>query len=132
MLSAESSQKLTADVENIEINIPISEENIVEQDDFAIRVYDFYYKEYEIKHTVTHDAKGITIKISDIPASLIAELKENIGDGLTVEIHSYCKEDDNVWAEMKNSTVKTGKNVTFSGQVTSAFNDEVVTLYLKK
>jgi len=123
-----TSVHIRTDVESITINLPISEQNIVEQDDFAIRVYDFHFQEYVVEHTITHNAQGITIQITDIPASLIDALKARIGDGLTVEIHSYCREDENVWTELKNSTVTTGKACTVKGQITNAFNDEKVSL----
>lgn len=122
-----TSVHVRSDIESIKINLPIREDNILEQDDFAIRVYDFYYKEYVIKHTVTHNADGITIEISDIPASLIEELKAKYGDGLTVEIHSYCKREDEVWDDLKNSTViSMGKECELKGQITSALKDGVV------
>ena len=122
-----------ADVESIKINLPIREDNILEQDDFAIRIYDFYYKEYAINHTVTHDANGITIEISNIPAYLIQELKQNFHDGLTIEIHSYCTTED-IWEQLsKSSVVKLGKPCTVKGQVTSALRpDEKVELYAPK
>ena len=123
-----------ADVESIKINIPIREDNILEQDDFAIRIYDFYYKEYAINHTITHNADGITIEISGIPAELIAKLKAEYGDGLTVEIHSYCKRDEDVWADLKNSAViSMGKECELKGQITSAIKEgELVPITLKK
>ena len=130
-----TSVHVRADVESIKINLPIREDNILEQDDFAIRIYDFYYKEYAINHTVTHDANGITIEISNIPADLIQELKQNIGDGLTVEIHSYCKREDEVWDDLKNSAViSMGKPCEqLKGQITSALREgELVPIKLKE
>lgn len=122
-----TSVHVRADVESIKINLPIREDNILEQDDFNIRVYDCYYKEYVIKHTVTHNAEGITIEISGIPASLIELLKNKFGDGLMVEIHSYCKRDDEVWDDLKNSkVVSMGKDCELTGQITSALKEGVV------
>ena len=115
---------IRTDCESVKINIPLAYEDIVEQDDFAIRVYDFYYKEYEVTPTITHDANGITIEISNIPATLIQELKDNYGDGLTVEIHSYCTTDD-IWEQLKESKVtKLGKPCTVKGQITTAYDPE--------
>ena len=112
------------DVESIKINIPIREDNILEQDDFAIRVFNCYYKEYTISHTITHNADGITIEISNIPSELIELLKGKFGDGLTVEIHSYCKREDEVWEDLKNSKVlSTSKPCTIVGQITSALKE---------
>ena len=115
---------IRTDCESVKISIPLAYEDIVEQDDFAIRVYDFYYKEYEVTPTITHDANGITIEISNIPATLIQELKDNYGDGLTVEIHSYCTRED-IWEQLKESKVtKLGKPCTVKGQITTAYDPE--------
>lgn len=129
-----TSVHVRADVESIKINIPIREDNILEQDDFAIRIYDFYYKEYAINHTVTHNADGITIEISNIPADLINQLKATFGDGLTVEIHSYCRREDEVWDDLKNSAViSMGKPCELKGQITSALKEgELVPITLKE
>ena len=106
------------DVESVKVNIPLKEEDILENDDFDIRIFDFYYKEYVVKHTITHDANGITIEITDIPASLIEQLRADYGDGITIEVHSYCTKD--VWEELKESRVRTGKPCIVNGQITSA------------
>ena len=123
---------IRTDVESIKVTIPLKQEDILEKDDFDIRVYDYYYKEYVIKHNITHDANGITIEITDIPASLIDELKANYGDGLTVEVHSYCTKD--VWEEMKSSSVQTGKPCNVYGQVSSALRpgEEEKKIYAEK
>ena len=98
-------------------------DDILEADDFDIRVYNFYYKDYTpIKHTVTHNANGITIEITDIPADMIAQMKADFGDGLTIEVHSYCTKD--VWEDLKKSYVKTGKPVEVDGQIHTAIPDE--------
>lgn len=122
-----------ADVESIKINIPLNQADVIEKDDFAVRAFDFNYKEYNVTHTVTHDANGITIEISNIPAELIQELKQNFHDGLTIEIHSYCTTED-IWEQLsKSSVVKLGKPCTVKGQVTSALRpDEKVELYAPK
>ena len=119
-----------ADVESIKINIPLKQTDVIEKDDFAIRVFDFNYKEYNITHTVTHDENGITIDITNIPAQLIQELKQNFHDGLTIEIHSYCTTED-IWEQLsKSRVVKLGKPCTVNGQVTSALRpDDKVELY---
>jgi hypothetical protein len=120
------------DCSSVKVTIPLKEEDILEKDDFDIRVFTFYYKEYEVKHNITHDANGITIEITDIPADLIKELKENYGDGITIEVHSYCKKD--VWEELQNSYVQTGKPVgEIRGQVTSALRPgEKKDIHVKK
>ena len=119
-----------ADVESIKINIPLNQADVIEKDDFAIRAFDFNYKEYNVTHTVTHDANGITIEISNIPAELIQELKQNFHDGLTIEIHSYCTTED-IWEQLsKSKVVKLGKPCTVKGQVSSALRPgEKVELY---
>ena len=125
-----TSVHIRADVESVTINIPLNQADVIEKDDFAIRVFDFNYKEYNLTHTVTHDQNGITIEISNIPAELIQELKQNFHDGLTIEIHSYCTTED-IWEQLsKSKVVKLGKSCTVKGQVTSALRpDEKVTLY---
>lgn len=106
------------DASSVKVILPLKEEDILENDDFDIRVYDVYYKEYTVKHNITHDAKGITIEITDIPATMIDEMKSTFGDGITIEVHSYVTKD--VWDELKNSRVQTGKPCIVEGQVTSA------------
>ena len=125
-----TSVHIRADVESVTINIPLNQADVIEKDDFAIRMFDFNYKEYSITHTVTHDANGITIEISNIPAQLIQELKQNFHDGLTIEIHSYCTTED-IWEQLsKSRVVKLGKPCTVNGQVTSALRPgEEVKLY---
>ena len=119
-----TSVHIRTDVESVTINIPLKQEDVIEKDDFAIRIFDFDYNEYHIAHTVTHDANGITIEISNIPAQLIKDLKQNFGDGLTVEIHSYCTTED-IWEQLsKSRVVKLGKPCTVNGQVTSALRPE--------
>ena len=69
-------------------------------------------------------ADGITIEISNIPSELIELLKGKFGDGLTVEVHSYCKREDEVWDDLKNSKVlSTSKPCTIVGQITSALKE---------
>ena len=115
-----TSVHIRTDAEYVQINIPIDYSNIIEQDDFAIRVYNYYFTDYEITNLVYHNEKGITITIRDIDPELIQSLKDRFGDGLTVEIHSYCKKEDGVWEAMKQTTVETGKECNLKYQITSA------------
>ena len=109
----------------VTINLPLAKDNVIEQDDFDIRVYDYYFKEYNtVKTQVTHNDSGITIKISGVTDDMVDELKEAYGDGLTIEVNSYCKKLDGVWEELKNSTVATEKDCTVKGQITSAYTAE--------
>lgn len=118
---------IRTDCQSIAINLPLDYETIIEQDDFDIRIFDYYYTEDTIiTHKITHNEDGITIEIENIPATMISKLKRLYGDGITVEIHSYCTVSD-YWEKLKNSCViSTGKPCTVIGQITSAFNDEVV------
>ena len=126
-----TSVHIRTDVESVEINIPIEKEDILEYDDFDIRVYKDYLKgeEYaDAEITVSHSDKGINILIDKVNASAIKSYKESFGDGLTVEIHSFCKGDDmaDIWSKVSKSTVvSTGKPVTVVGQITSAYFDDV-------
>lgn len=107
------------DVSSVKVILPLKEEDILEQDDFDIRVYNFYYKDYVIKHNIKHNANGITIEITDIPADMINQMKADFGDGITIEVHSYCTKD--VWDDLKRSRIQTGKPVgEITGQITSA------------
>ena len=133
-----TSVHVRTDAEFVEINIPLSFDDIVENDDFDIRVYKTYFKDVEYNDVtveITHDEKGITIMIKDIDPELIEQYKEEFGDGLTVEIHSYCKTDDQdaIWEKVKNSCVlTTGKPCTVVGQITSAYNEEVEPIKVMK
>lgn len=120
-----TSVHIRTDIESIKINIPLSFDDIVEQDDFQIRVFTSYYKEYQnVTVTITHNEKGITIEISNINPDIINSLKETYGDGITVEIFSYSK---SISDKIKDShVITTGKPCTIVGQITSAYNDEVI------
>ena len=122
------STHIRTDAGSVTINLPLHYDNIVEQDDFAVRYYDYYLTEYELTPLVTHDEHGVTISINNINPDLIKYLKENYGDGLTVEVHSYAKQLDNVWNELKNSTVTTGNACTLKGQITTAYSDDKVVI----
>ena len=117
---------IRTDCESLSLNLPLDYESIVEQDNFEMKVFDYNYKDYVISHEILHNEDGITIRISGIPAELINELKSRFGDGLTIEIHSYCTSSD-YWDQLKESCVlKTGKPCSVIGQITSAFNDELI------
>jgi len=123
-----TSVHIRTDAESVKINIPIPYDNIVEADDFAIRIYDYYISGIQIQNMITHDENGITINITNINPTVIEKLKSQFGDGLTIEIHSYCKKLDGVWEELKNSTVTTGNECALKYQITSAYDadDKVV------
>ncbi len=124
---------IRADIESISINLPISQDNLQDITGFHIRVYNFYYKDYVVSHEIVQDEKGVTINISNIPASLIEELKNNIKDGLTVEVHTFCNTGSTIWSELQNSkVVKLGKPCNVIGQITNAFNDEEYPVYVQK
>lgn len=119
------------DCETVKVVMPLKEEDILEKDDFDIRVYDFYYKEYTpVEHKITHDANGITIEITNIPADMIQQMRKDFGDGITIEVHSYCTGD--VWEELKDSRVRTGKPCIVVGQVSSALNGEEEKIFVEK
>lgn len=119
------------DVQSVKVIIPLKEEDVLEKDDFDIRVYDVFYKDYVIKHNIKHDANGITIEITDIPADMIQEMKSTFGDGITVEVHSYCKKD--VWEDLKNSRVQTGKPCNVEGHASSALRPgDIAQIYVEQ
>ena len=115
-----TSVHIRTDAESVKIVIPIPYDNIVEADDFAIRIYDYYISGIEIENMITHDDNGITINITNIDPTVIERLKSQFGDGLTVEVHSYCKKEDGVWEAMKKTTIETGKVCDLKYQITSA------------
>ena len=125
-----TSVHIRTDAGSVVLNIPLAFEDIVEQYGTTVRVYKDYLKDSEfdgLNITVTHDNDGITIAIEDIDAAKIDELKEKYNDGLTVEVHSFCKNDDaaRIWEAVKKScVVTTGKPCTVVGQITSAFFDD--------
>lgn len=105
-------------VDEVKVEIPIGQENMVPSDDFAIRTYDYelnkvYIKgsEYElagskpIKVQVEHQSDKIVITVSDINHEYIKKLVEAYGDGITVEVHSYPQllEKDAIWNMLWNS-----------------------------
>ena len=105
-------------VDEVKVEIPIGQENMVPSDDFAIRTYDYelnkvYIKgsEYEltgtkpIKVQVAHNSDKIVITVSDINHDYIKKLIEAYGDGITVEVHSYPQylSKDAIWNKMWNS-----------------------------
>lgn len=105
-------------VDEVKVEIPIGQENMVPSDDFAIRTYDYelnkvYIKgsEYEltgakpIKVLVAHESDKIVITVSDINHDYIKKLIEAYGDGITVEVHSYPQylSKDAIWNKMWNS-----------------------------
>lgn len=127
-----TSVHIRADVENVQITIPIEYKNIVEADDFSIRIYNKYISGIEIKNMIVHDVnEGIIITIDNIDPTLINMLKDKYGDGLTVEIHSYCKEEDGIWEAMKKTKIALGKASLLKYQITSADATENATKIVK-
>ena len=122
-----TSVHVRTDAESVVLNIPLAYDDILEKNGVDIRIYKDYFEGTELdglKITVTHDEKGITISIDGINADKIEEYKSSFGDGLTVEVHSFCKNDDaeRIWNAVKNScVVTTGKPCTVIGQITSAY-----------
>ena len=118
------------DAESVVLNIPLAFEDILEGDGVNVRIYKDYFTgtEYEgLTITVTHDQKGVTIAIEGINAAKIDQYKADFGDGLTVEVQSFCKNDDaaRIWDAVKRSAVvTTGKPCTVVGQITSAYYDD--------
>ena len=119
-----TSVHIRTDAESVKIVIPIPYDNIVEADDFAIRIYDYYISGIQIQNMITHDDNGITINITNIDPTVIERLKAKYGDGLTFEIHSYCKKADGMWEAMKQTTITTGKPCNLKYQITSAVEAE--------
>ena len=135
-----TSVHVRTDAQSVKINIPLNFDDIVESDDFNIRIYQDYISSDNPALTgatveITHDENGITIDITNIDYEAIKGYKASFGDGLTVEIHSYCTNDDQeeIWKKVQKSVVvSTGKPCTVVGQITSAFNEEIYPVFVKK
>ena len=126
---------IRAQVETVTVTIPLAKNYVAEADDFAIRSYEGWYtiadKKYPVTVEVAHNDNDIVIKVSDIPADVIAALKQESNDGLTIEVHSYTVNlaEEPVWAAVKKSTVAVGVDhtCTVKGQITSAvYTDQTV------
>jgi len=134
-----TSVHVRTDAKSVKINIPLALDDIVENDDFDIRIYKDYFSSTDpgftgATVTITHNDEGITIDITDIDYEAIKGYKASFGDGLTIEIHSYCTGDDQeaIWKKVQKSVVvSTGKACTVVGQITNAFNDESYSIMVK-
>ena len=112
---------IRTDVQHVKVNIPIDYENIVEADNFAVRVYNYYINDIEIKNLITHDENGITIDITNVDPTVINKLKAKFGDGLTFEVYSYCNNDDGtIWKALKNVIITTGTDCSIKYHISSA------------
>ena len=135
-----TSVHVRTDAQSVKINIPLNFDDIVESDDFNIRIFQDYFSSDDpaltgATVTITHDENGITIDITNIDYEAIKGYKTSFGDGLTVEIHSYCTNDDQeeIWKMVQKSVVvSTGKPCTVVGQITNAFNDESYPVFVKE
>ena len=125
-----TSVHVRTDAKSVVLNIPLAYDDILEEDGVNVRIYKDYFAgtTYEgLSITVTHDDKGITIAIEGIDADKIKQYKQDFGDGLTVEVQSFCKNDDSarIWDAVKRSAVvTTGNPCTVVGQITSAYFDD--------
>ena len=130
-----TSVHIRAAVETVEVTIPIGAGYMAEQDDFANRTYEAYYTvgnaQYPVTVEVAHNTDNLVIKIGAVTAEMIAALKAESNDGLTIEVHSYTNKaitDEQAWQKMKGSTIKVGYNKPNTyGAITSAlFADDDV------
>lgn len=125
-----TSVHVRTDAESVVLNIPLAFEDILEGDGVNVRIYKDYFAgtEYEgLTITVTHDQKGVTIAIEGINAAKIDQYKADFGDGLTVEVQSFCKNDsaERIWEAVKHSAVvTTGKPCTVVGKISSGYFDD--------
>lgn len=118
-----TSVHIRTDAESVVLNIPLAYDDIVEKDGVNVRVFNETGFD-GLSVTTEHNDEGITITIAGIPADKIDELKALYNDGLTVEVHSFCANDDasRIWEAVKKScVVTTGKPCTVVGQITSAY-----------
>ena len=103
------------------MEIPLDIDHVAEQDDFALRTYDFNLaekvyingKEYTFEDSkalsvnVEHQATKVVITVTVHNQAYIAALKKEYGDGATIEVSTYGKDITNeaLWPYVKRSTV---------------------------
>ena len=108
-------------VDKVVVEIPLDIDHVAEQDDFAIRTYDFNLaekvyingKEYTFEDSkalsvnVEHQATKVVITVTVHNQAYIAALKKEYGDGATIEVSTYGKDITNeaLWPYVKQSTV---------------------------
>lgn len=107
-------------IDSMTITIPIPNEYIVDQDDTAIRTFEYISGTSNAANVTISHTDGIKYVITadnDYIKSLMAAHK----DGLTLEIHSYTKV-NNIDGYLKNATVTVYPNpyTYLKGQVTSS------------
>lgn len=108
-------------VDGVKVEIPLEYDNVAEADDFAIRTYDYTinskvflngtdYVQNDtnpIQIKVEHLASKVVITVSAINHEYIKNLRKAYGDGVTVEVHTYPKNQskDQIWQKVQASTV---------------------------
>ena len=111
---------IRTDVQHLQVKIPVSKDNIVEANEFTTRTYSYNIFGSIIRNEIIHDDNGITIDITNIDYTAIQKMKDKFGDGLTFEIYSYCKKDDDaIWRALKNEILTTGTECSIKYQISS-------------
>lgn len=130
------------DTVDVEVFLPIDYQQL--SDDFDIRAgVDYAYitelkdaqiqigdATYEMQVSITHEAAGTRIIVHPNKEALRAA-REIYQDGITFEIHSYVTPGIPtaiIWEKLKGTTCTVSPYTTLRGQVTSAYNDERISL----
>lgn len=130
------------DTVDVEVFLPIDYQQL--SDDFDIRAgVDYAYitelkdaqiqigdATYEMQVSITHEAAGTRIIVHPNKEALRAA-REIYQDGITFEIHSYVTPGiptATIWEKLKGTTCTVSPYTTLRGQVTSAYNDERISL----
>ena len=113
---------------DVTIELPIGIDLVCPSDDFAIRTFEEFIPgqklDEKIVVTVSHEETKTVIHITGITQAVLDKYNGEV----TVEVHNYFTEQD-FWDKLKLSTVTTSEyKIKVIGQITSAFNDEVIKL----
>lgn len=113
---------------DVTIELPMGTDLVCPSDDFAIRTYEAFIPGQELDNkivvTVSHEQTKTVIHITGITKQVL----DTYHGEVTVEVHNYFNTKD-IWTELKKSTVTTSEyKIKVIGQITSAFNDEIIKL----
>ncbi|MCR5003127.1 MAG: hypothetical protein K5984_02050 [Bacteroidales bacterium] len=100
------------DTVNTQVEIPLPANILAAADDMVVRVFTGYYavegNTFDVDVKVIHETDKLVINVSNVSAELLKALREQYGDGITVEVHTYNNNDNaEAWEALKQSEVFT-------------------------